>query len=57
MRNVSESYLAADLEDEAIRLLVRACENYNRLGFPTTPQMYSFDEWFWTNVVGIDRDG
>jgi homogentisate 1,2-dioxygenase len=52
-----ESCLAVDLEDEAIRMLVRACDNYNRLGFPTTPEMSAFDEWFWINVVGIDHGG
>ena len=46
----------ADLEDEALWLLVRACDNYNRLDLPTTDRMTEFNDWFHTNVVGIRTD-
>jgi hypothetical protein len=49
--------VAADLEEEAVRMLVRACRNYDRLGFPMTPEMRVFDDWYMTNMVGISCEG
>lgn len=43
----------ADIEDEAIWMLVRATDNYNRLGFKPTELMHEFDGWFYEHVVGI----
>lgn len=43
----------SDLKDEALWMLVRAIDNYYRLGFDTTPRMREFDEWFYENVVGV----
>ena len=42
----------ADIEDEALWMLVRAIDNYNRLGFTPTKIMHEFDEWFYENHVG-----
>lgn len=39
--------------DEALWMLVRAIDNYERLGFGPTELMHKFEEWFYTNVVGI----
>jgi len=43
----------ADIEDESLWMLVRAIDNYNRLGFGPTELMHEFDNWFFENVVGI----
>ena len=43
----------ADIEEEAVWMLVRATSNYQRLGFYPTELMHEFDEWFYENVVGI----
>lgn len=43
----------ADIEDETLWMLVRATDNYNRLGFSPTKNMYKFDNWFYENVIGI----
>ena len=40
-----------DLEYAAIWAIVRACDNYNRLGLPRTARMLEFDSWFYENVV------
>jgi hypothetical protein len=53
---VSEAEVVADLEDEALWMLVRACENYKRLDFQSTPRMQEFDDWFHEHVVGIKID-
>ena len=49
----SESTLAADLEDETLWMLVRACDNYRHLGLDPTDKIIEFDEWFYKNVVGV----
>ena len=41
-----------DLEYAAIWAIVRACDNYNRLGLPRTARMLEFDSWFSEYVVG-----
>ena len=43
----------ADIKDEALWMLVRATDNYNRLGFNPTELMHEFDGWFYENIVGI----
>ncbi len=43
----------ADIEDEALWMLVRATDNYERLGFAPTKRMHEFEEWFYANIVGI----
>jgi len=43
----------ADIEDEALWMLVRAIENFSRLGFQPTDKMHEFDNWFYEHVVGI----
>ncbi len=54
MRNTSQRTIDADLEDEALWLIVRACDNYRRLNFPETERMAEFEEWFHKNVLGIE---
>jgi hypothetical protein len=56
MRDGSEAEVVADLEDEALWMLVRACENHKRLDFQSTPRMREFDDWFHEHVVGIKID-
>jgi hypothetical protein len=54
MNDETESTILADLEDEAIWMIVRACDNYYRLGNTSTPVIEEFDNWFWDNVVGLE---
>lgn len=51
-----DTQVVADLEDEALWMLVRACDNYNRLELQPTQRMREFDDWFYENVVGIKID-
>lgn len=56
VKHVSGKYdltFEADIEDEALWMIVRAVDNYNRLGFGPTELMHEFDDWFFENVVGI----
>ena len=43
----------ADLEDESLRMLVRACDNYARLGLPETDRLCEFNGWFYEHIVGV----
>jgi hypothetical protein len=54
MDKAMEPDVVADLEDEALWMIVRAYENYRRLGLDPTPRMKEFDDWFWKNVVGAE---
>lgn len=54
MQDPSQSSVIADIEDEALWMLVRACDNYKRLELAPIPQMQQFEEWFYENVVGIE---
>ncbi len=56
MGQETEAQVVADLEDEALWMLVRACDNYNRLELQPTQRMKEFDDWFYENVVGIKID-
>ena len=47
----------ADIQDEALWMLVRATDNYNRLGLDPTELIHEFDGWFYENVVGISLSG
>lgn len=53
MRDKTQATVFADIEDEALWMIVRACDNYNRLGLAPTSAMTDFDNWFYENVVGI----
>lgn len=52
----SDTQVVADLEDEALWMLVRACDNHKRLDLEATPLMTEFDNWFYENVAGIKID-
>ncbi len=56
MKDKSEATITADLEDEALWMIVRACDNHTRLGLELTPLMYEFENWFYTNVVGLEYE-
>jgi hypothetical protein len=45
-----------ELQSAAIWAIVRACDNYNRLGLPRTARMLEFDNWFYENVVGCSYE-
>ena len=55
MQDSSQSSVVADIEDEALWMLVRACDNYRRLELAPSGRMQQFDEWFYENVVGIEN--
>jgi hypothetical protein len=52
MGSPSDATVTADFEDAALWMIVRACDNYERLGLPRTERMFKFDEWFHNHVVG-----
>ena len=52
----TDTEVVADLEDEALWMLVRACDNHKRLALKATPRMAEFDDWFNENVVGNKID-
>ena len=52
MDSKTDETFDADLEDEALWMLVRACDNLLRLGLHPTKRMQQFDEWFYENIVG-----
>ena len=56
MGGATDAHVVADLEDEALWMLVRACDNYNRLDLQATPRMQEFDNWFYENVADIKVD-
>jgi hypothetical protein len=53
MESVNDATGTIDLEDAAIWMIVRACDNYDRLGRSRTGKMTEFDEWFYEHVVGV----
>ena len=53
MRDPSQQTIDADLEDEALWMIVRTCDNYRRLNFPETERMAKFEEWFYKNILGL----
>jgi len=50
--SASEPSDTLDLEDAAYSMIVRACDNYDRLGLRRTTEMLEFDDWFNEHVVG-----
>lgn len=48
--------VSLDLEAAACWMIVRACDNYERLGFERTPLMLEFEDWFHRNIVGLDEE-
>ena len=52
-RDIEDLTVSADMEDEALWMIVRATDNFQRLGFGPTALMNEFDGWFYENVVGI----
>lgn len=53
MQNGDENQISAEMEEEALYMLVRACDNYSRLCLPLTNNMRQFDAWFGENVIGL----
>ena len=51
MGRSSETTLTADLEDAAMQMIVRAYDNYCRLGFDRTQRMDDFEQWFQKNIA------
>lgn len=54
MKDETEATVVADIEDEALWLIVRACDNYRGLGLEPTSLMLEFDNWFFENVVDLE---
>ena len=52
MRELSDISIEVDIEDAALWMLVRACDNYRRLNLSPTDQMNAFDDWFNEHVIG-----
>ena len=51
MESVRDSSID-DVEDAADSMIVRACDNHDRLGLPRTAKMLEFRTWFYEHVVG-----
>lgn len=56
MKNASEATITADLEDEALWMIVRACDNHARIELEPTALMKEFEDWFHENVVGLEHE-
>ena len=56
MKDASELIVTADLEDEALWMIVRACDNHARLGLQEAPLMKEFKAWFSEHVVGLEYE-
>ncbi len=56
MKDASQTMVTADMEDEALWMIVRTLDNHTRLGFKPTPQMHEFEDWFNKNVVGLKHE-
>lgn len=52
MDSPNELVISVDLEEEAYKMIVRACENHRRLGLSSTENMQRFEEWFYAYIVG-----
>jgi hypothetical protein len=39
--------------DEAVWLLLRACQNYEALGYEKTDRMWQFEEWFHDKMFSV----
>ena len=48
----NEITVTVDLEDAALWMIVRACDNYRRLQLPGTARMLEFENWFYEYVIG-----
>jgi hypothetical protein len=56
LKEASKATITANFEDEALWMIVRACDNHMRLGLEPTPLMQEFDDWFYKNVVGLEYE-
>lgn len=56
MKDATVSIVTADLADEALWMIVRACDNHARLGLQETPLMKEFEDWFYEHVVGLEYE-
>ena len=52
MESASDTSVTLDLEEAAYSMIVRACENSDRLGLPRTARMREFENYFYEQVVG-----
>ena len=54
MESASEPSMTLDLEDAALSMIVRACENSDLLGLTRTARMREFENYFYEHVVGVE---
>lgn len=52
MDAANDTSVTLDLEEAAYSMIVRACDNYDRLGLPRTAKMRELDNYFYEHVVG-----
>ncbi|MFM9882749.1 MAG: hypothetical protein ACKVQT_06945 [Burkholderiales bacterium] len=50
----SAAMLTADLDDASLWMLVRACDNYQRLALRPTARLREFERWFKESMVASD---
>jgi len=54
MESASEPSVTLHLEEAALSMIVRACENSDLLGLPHTARMREFENYFYEHVVGVE---
>jgi hypothetical protein len=50
--SASDPSVTLDAKDAAYSMIVRACDNYDRLGLPLTARMHDIYNYFYEHVVG-----
>lgn len=53
IKTIDEDNISIDLEMAAAWMIVRACENFDRLSTSRSAKMTEFDDWFYTHMVGV----
>jgi len=53
MASANDAKVTVNLELAAVWMIVRASENYDRLGFPRSAKMIEFNEWFYEYMIGV----
>src|SRR5262245_24404731 len=56
MEPASDLSITLVSEDDAYSMILRGCENYDRLGLPRTAKMLELENWFFEHVVGLEYD-
>jgi len=53
MRIPADATVTMDIEDAALWMIVRAIDNFERLGLAKSDRICAFENWFYAHVVGV----